>query len=670
MRLSHVAFALAVLFCADARGNALYWPASAPCDATLQACIDAANANDVVYVQTSATINPGPYLYVTKPMSLLAKAGFRPVLAAGSTISAHYTPAAGTNWSLAIEGFTLLDGMVIVQANEGNATVTLRDLDITTLNAVSTFTSGIGLRNSGTGTLNFEVADNRIHIAINNVSEPPGTYVDSASGFSGSIHDNRITSSGTQGTRGIALFPGATSSVGVYANQISGTLGYGITEFPYNSSAAATLFAVSNAISCAAPSGSGLALVTAASGTFDAQLFNNTVVGCNYGFGVSNTGALSGRLANNLFAYNAIGVQIPVANAAGFTNDHNLVFANANNYYTPGAGTITSDPLLRRGIADARLSSGSPAIDAADSVSLHELLNNTGSPEIDADGLRRFKGTSLADIGAFEFGDFSLTQRNVSSASSASTIDGAALNGLVNARPQLTPTRMAESYQATSNDHYTGFDYVSSHYRIRDEDSAVFTARSAFNVFAPAPGPGVLLHSSIAGTNVFGFGTQINDAYLNDQPNRIVLATHREGTAFDHPFSATYSLGNRWYLFESDAVSDFPNGLDFHIYAQDPSINAFRWIAPEGGATTYTVLDQLVINGEPCAQIYATPGYSGLNPHPVELRYASALRRWLIENIDAATLPAGQDFYVVVDEAATIACHYEHIFHDEFELRD
>jgi len=69
-------------------------------------------------------------------------------------------------------------------------------------------------------------------------------------------------------------------------------------------------------------------------------------------------------------------------------------------------------------------------------------------------------------------------------------------------------------------------------------------------------------------------------------------------------------------------------------------------------AGTTNANDQLVINGEPCAQIYATPGYSGLNPHPVELRYASALRRWLIENIDAATLPAGQDFYVVVDEAA------------------
>ena len=665
-------FALFVL-CASLHANALYWPnVAAPCNGTLQACIDAANSNDTVYVQTASTINPGPYLYVTKPLHLIAAPGYRPVLAAGSTISAHYTPAAGTNWSVDIEGFTLLDGMVIAQAGEGNATVTLRGLDITTLNQVSTFTSGIGMRNSGSGTLNFDIAENRVHVAIGNVSQPPGIYLDvlGTGSFNGSIHDNRFSSTGAQGMRGITLYANANSSALIYANQISGNLSSGISVTPLNTSTALTVVAVSNAISCTGLSGIGLIMDTAASGTFDARVLNNTVVDCNYGFGVSNSGALTGRLANNLIAYNAVGIQIPAANAAGFGNDHNLVFGNTSNFFTAGAGTISSNPVLRRGVADARLASGSPAIDAADSTALHTLLTNKVLPEIDADGLRRFKGaTSLADIGAFELGDASLTQRNVSNAGSASAIDNAALNGLVNARPQLTPTRMAESYQANSNIRYTGFDYLSNHYRVRNEGGALFTGGSAFNVFAPAPGAGTLLHTSSAG-NVSGFGTQIDDAYLNAKPNRVVLATHRLGSAFDHPFAAAYSLGNRWYLFQSDASANFPAGLDFHIYAQDPSLNAFHWFAPEAGISSYTTLDHFVINGEPCAQIHVMPGYSGVDAHPIELRYVSALRRWRIENSDAAILPADQDFYVVIDEAATVACRYDHLFHDEFDLHD
>jgi hypothetical protein len=77
-----------------------------------------------------------------------------------------------------------------------------------------------------------------------------------------------------------------------------------------------------------------------------------------------------------------------------------------------------------------------------------------------------------------------------------------------------------------------------------------------------------------------------------------------------------------------------------------------------------------VINGEPCAQIHVMPGYSGVDAHPIELRYVSALRRWRIENSDAAIQPADQDFYVVIDEAATVACRYDHLFHDEFDLHD
>src|SRR6185369_4568244 len=140
-----------------------------------------------------------------------------------------------------------------------NATVTLRGLDITTLNQVSTFTSGIGMRNSGSGTLNFDIAENRVHVAIGNVSQPPSIYLDvlGTGSFNGSIHDNRFSSTGAQGMRGITLYANANSSALIYANQISGNLSSGISVTPLNTSTALTAVAVSNAISCTGLSGIG-----------------------------------------------------------------------------------------------------------------------------------------------------------------------------------------------------------------------------------------------------------------------------------------------------------------------------------------------------------------------------------------------------------------------------
>jgi hypothetical protein len=651
------------------------WPDVAPpCNTTLQACINGVPNGSTVMVRSSAEIDPGDYLYVQKPLTLAAAPGFRPTLAAGSTISASYNPGAGVNWSLTIDGFRLLDGGVIVQVGSGNANVTLSNLDVTTDNAVPNFTSGIGIRNNGTGTVTAEIANNRVRVDIDDVSQPSAIYYDSSAGnVSARVHDNRIIGLGSQGIRGFVAYTTGTSTLLVYSNQISGNVGYGIGATPFNANVALQFVAVDNVVTSTSGSGYGFFVTTASNGTFDAQVFNNTFAGFLGGVAISNPGALSGRFANNIVAYNTYGLSIPLALASTVTNDHNLVFGNGSDNFTPGAGTVTSDPLFVRGVHDARLTAGSPAIGAADSVALRALLVARSIPEIDADGLRRFKGTgNLADIGGYEFGDFSVGHRVRASntTGSASTTDHPALNNLASLRPIITPTRLVSSYGAATNLHVTGLDYSSGRHRIRNEDGATFTLGSAFNVFAPSAGDGVLLHSSSA-ANVFGFGTQISNAYLNGHPNRIVLATHRQGGLFNHPAGVSYAFGN-WFIWQSDATtgSSFPTGIDFHVYAQDPSLNAFHWVAPEAGVGSSTLLDQHVINGEPCAQIYVQPGYNATNPHPVGLRYLSATRRWRVENLDGATMPNGSDFYIVVDEAETAACRYDHIFHSEFDPVD
>ena len=653
------------------------WPDVAPpCNtATLQACLNAVAANDLVQVQTSATLNEGPVLVITKPLTLTALSGYRPVLAAGTSISATYAASAGSNWSLTLEGFTLLDGAVNVQVGGGNASVVLRGFDITNLTQSSIgagggANSGLGVRNNGSGSLSYEIDRNRVRLAISSFSQPHAVSADAPGGgtLDGRIHDNRFSSTGPQAASFVTVYPQGASTTRVYANQIDGATNIGLTVFPGNLNVAHRLVAVGNAIACRG-SGYGLIPVAPGGGSLDVQVFNNTLVGCQTGLGFSNSGTVTGRIANNLIAYNNVGLAL-----GGFEpavgNDHNLLFANTSNFFTPGAGTLSADPLLRRGKDDARLGAGSPAIDAADSTALRNLLAGEGIGEIDADGLRRFKGaTGLADIGAFEYGDTSLSLRRVGGAANL-LLNSPALNGAAGARPLLTATRTAESYQAgNSNGYYAGFSYAAPNYYVSNELAGVqFPQNVAFNVFVPAAGGGALLHTSSVDT-ITGGVSFISDGYLDNQGTRIVLAAHRLGSPFNAPFATAYFI-SKWGLWMGNVGNPFPVGLDFHVYGQDPSLNAFRWVAADAGGTSYTQLNQATINGEPCAQILAQRGQAQANPHPIQLRYVSAAGRWRIENVDGATLPAGADFFVLVDEAATVACRYDHLFHDEFDPRD
>jgi hypothetical protein len=658
------------------------WPDVAPpCSAsvTLQQCLNAVGSNDTVNVITSATLNEGAVLTINKPLTLRAAPGYHPVLAAGTSILASYTPAAGTSWSLTIEGFTLLDGAVGVRVGEGNANVLLRRFDITNLGQSSIGPSGgpnagLGVSNQGTGTLVYEVAGNRVRTEIANVSQPPGvSAVSSSTGpLNGRIHDNRLSAGGVQAMNGIVVFPQGASTTRIYANQIGGNVGTGIFVFPGNANVTHLFDAVSNTVTCSGPGfPTGIFPVRPDGGSMALQFFNNTITGCYGGISVSNassSGALSGRIANNLIAYNNYGLGLSGLEA-NLSNDHNLLFGNINNNYIPGPGTITSDPLLRRGKYDARLTAGSPAIDAADSTSLRNLLSADVIGEIDADGLRRFKGAaSFADIGAFEYGDVSFGQR-ASNNSSFVLLDNGALSGNVNARPQVTTSREVESYQTSGSLYHVRFDYGAPNYYLYTEGGVLHYANSGFNVFAPAGGDGALLHTTTAGSVSAGTSI-IDDAYLNGHPERIVLAHHRaSGTvpSINDAISAGYLI-SKWVLQRNNGGS-MPIGAEFHVYAQDPSLNAFFWSTPEVGDTSYTVLDTPIINDEPCAQIYAQQSGT-LNPHPTQLRYVSALKRWRIENADNVLLPNATSFNVVVDEAATAACRYDHIFHDEFQTRD
>lgn len=658
-RFLYCTFSLLALIGANSYATIRTWPGTSPCDTTLQACIGASVNNDTVQVQTSATINESPHL--SKPMRLIAVPGYRPVLSAGNSLSAFYSPGAGVSWSVDIEGFTLLDGYVRATQSSGAATIILRNLDVST-NSNSVVGSAVLVENYGADPLIYEVANNRVRLQYPTDSSLTAIAVQphTSTPQTGSIHDNRVLSmAGASNGIGVQL-KGANSSVRIYSNQVNGNIEYGISASGFQNSSA-TL--VSNAVACTvASTGQGLSLVSFG-GTLALQVFNNSTVGCDTGIEI-NGSSVTGRLTNNLVANSSsLGFYIPPGLAATLSNDHNLSYGNAGNQYTPGASTITTDPMLLRGANDLRLNAGSPAIDAADSAALHILLANTGIPEIDADGLRRFKGpSSIADIGAFENGDIAAVEMITSA--NVGVINNTALNGISTALPQLVQNQNPDTYFSSYYAGLVGLNYTSAHFGVINESGSLTPqSGTGYNVFVPAPGNGVFMHTSSA-ANVAGFTTYTDNAYVNSHPERILLVTHRSTPLFNHPFGLVYGFGH-WFLQQLDAHSGDPNfasNVNFHIYAQDPSLNAFVWVVPAGPTINYTEIDHLLLNGDSCGRIYVTN--SNLNAHPFEVDFYQ--NHWTITNVDGGAMAAGTQFYVVVDEAATTFCHYDHVFHSGF----
>ncbi|MFZ1222837.1 MAG: hypothetical protein WAR01_06310, partial [Dokdonella sp.] len=98
-----------------ALSQALVWPGAAPCNTTLQACINSASAGATVEIASNATIDESPSL--TIPLALQAASGYAPQLLAGRVITVSIN-SAGT---YAVEGIVVQRGYISVTHNSGNA---------------------------------------------------------------------------------------------------------------------------------------------------------------------------------------------------------------------------------------------------------------------------------------------------------------------------------------------------------------------------------------------------------------------------------------------------------------------------------------------------------------------------------------------------------------------
>ena len=110
-----------------------------------------------------------------------------------------------------------------------------------------------------------------------------------------------------------------------------------------------------------------------------------------------------------------------------------------------------------------------------------------------------------------------------------------------------------------------------------------------------------------------------------------------------------------------------PSNGGFHVYAQPPSINAFRHVASGPSVSgSVTLLRHPLLDGNPCARLHVTPvtDFGAVNGHHTGIYYAGgAFQRWAIFNQDFGAMPTGAQFHIVIDAAGS-QCG---LFRDGFE---
>lgn len=663
--------------------SAATWPGPAPCDATLQACIDATAAGDTVTVASSAVIDES--LFINKPLALLAAPGFRPILAVDRVINASVS-AAGS-WAWRVEGFELRRGYVGISVNGGSAAnIAIRRVRVReTLSGIAQ----VALNNNSTASIVYDLAQNELE---HSWSTSDGALraalqvLDRSTGTStGRIRDNRIVARGSEAIGILVSTQDRNHATQVVGNHVLGG-NRGSIFLRQGSLIAPTAGALqarvlNNVVRSSAPDAGdadGIA-VDIYDGSAHLLLWHNTVVDAFRGvdlYADTSATALGGSIVRNVFSDLAIrGVDRSGAfNATNLPDRENLFFDTSDLPTAVGPGSIFADARFVRAPEDLHLRADSPAIDAASGVELADLIISEGVPELDGDGLRRFKrsdgaSVSLVDLGALEYGDFSFTHTVPVAAGNNTVLSHAAIDGDPAAFPQLTPNWNPGATGGTYANHAFSALYSGSRWYLRREDLALLVAGSDFNGFAAAAGDGRYRHA-VTAASVIGTETILNHAGLNGQPDRILLATRDPlGSSsvvdFTSPIAVRY-LPSAWGVLRLSGGA-MPASGGFHIYYQEPSFNAFRHTASTANVFGNTsIIDHALLDAHPCARFHITQSGDGvINSHHVGVFFNIVTRRWGIFNQDFAAMPVGAQFFVVIDPAS-VDCPID-IFRNGFE---
>jgi hypothetical protein len=391
-----------------ASAEVLTWPGPPPCNATLQGCIEGAAADDIVEIASNGPIAESVEIF-GKSLTLRPAAGFAPVFEGAPSLDVIQAFGADTPVTVSIEGMTVRDGFIgAYQTGSGAFGAIIRD-NVIEADGLGGNLTGIeisALGSTPTGPLQFLIYNNEIRLGFLGFDDISAIGVDDLPGqTAGLIMANTILDGGPESTLSAIRIRNAsgTADFDLRHNRIEAS-GYNGGILIDQDDAAGVMTArvfnnlVTGSVDSMGPQPGAISL-RAHAGSLDATVLSNTLAGNDTGF-IASVGAgasLSGVLANTLVAGNAArGVILGDAAAANFSNEHNLVFGNGSDDFTPGPGTITADPLFV-GAGDFHPQQGSPVRDAGNTAFAADL-------DFDLDGAPRVVGPAI-DIGAWELAD-------------------------------------------------------------------------------------------------------------------------------------------------------------------------------------------------------------------------------------------------------------------------
>jgi hypothetical protein len=258
----------------------LTYPGPAPCDTTLQSCIDSAGGGDVVEIATSSPIDESPELKTS--LVLRAAAGFSPLLKASNYILA--TSTGTTDNDFTIQGIIIENGIILVtHSSTGrlNASIignTILEGFIT--NPTISIRAG-NVNPPVMGDITFSVLNNRITVPMEH--QINGISIDSGNNptATGVIKGNTIIMQGSDQGAAIDLANGdQTLIVDVIGNVISGTnYDEGISVFQFSPGGSTTVKILNNLITgqsgnVGAP---GAISINGSEGSINFSVLNNTL---------------------------------------------------------------------------------------------------------------------------------------------------------------------------------------------------------------------------------------------------------------------------------------------------------------------------------------------------------------------------------------------------------
>lgn len=403
LRHHHALLALAVCLTAwPAFSATRSFPGAAPCDSALQACIDAADAGDVIELAFDDANSES--LNIIKSITLRPAAGRAPIVTSAMVYSTAETIDV-TLQSLRFNGGLLgllgpgggnlrLQATGNVFPSAGGTSIELR-----TTTAAGTYGSFFAtIEGNRLGVTGEDFCSDGLSVQLYQPGEGSSEIV---------LRGNEVTASNLSQCAGISVYQSdGRLDLTIDRNQVHGSLfNGGIGVRAQGGQMQAGIY--NNLVyGQSGRTGAPGAIVVNANGTSDvtAHLVNNTVAHNDTGMWVAartDEGArLRGSMRNNIAAFNTrYGLEYQRDLAPGFVESHNLIHGNGES-----EEPLPADPHRRTGnpaFADA--ASGNYRL-AASSAAINRGMDSAlpGNFDLDLAGAARVVGSAI-DMGVYEY---------------------------------------------------------------------------------------------------------------------------------------------------------------------------------------------------------------------------------------------------------------------------